>query len=473
MNSLRQIPTISIIETRCEEKSGVYSDDDFFRLFASATASKQRVMLRSGGNVEQGRYSIAAWDELASIEGKGRQIHIRTGAISYRFEHVSPVDSLDSFARSISWECTSDDAPFQAGLLGYISYDIRHDIERLPQQAVDDLNLPDLWFLVPANALVHDRVTGKVTSREFRLVEIGNDGEYSATIPDWSALRARSAHPAALEGMEMKRERYFQAVESIREYIRNGDVYQVNFAHRFVYRQPPDPLELWRLLYEANPAPYFAYLETSAQTILSTSMEKSMTKRGMRIISQPIKGTRKRGSNPAEDAAMVEELRSDAKEDAELSMIVDLVRNDIGRVAANGGVRVAEHKRLDSYANVHHLSSIVEGILRKDAGLKDLIRAMLPAGSITGCPKIRAMEIIDEREPVVRHIYTGAIGYIGAGGDFDFSVAIRTALCTGGVLYFSVGGGIVYDSIPYREFQETLHKAGSMLSVLKENEWIH
>ncbi len=196
-------------------------------------------------------------------------------------------------------------------------------------------------------------------------------------------------------------------------------------------------------------------------------MERFLYRRGESIETRPIKGTRKRGATMEEDNALMAELCTDPKEDAELSMIVDLLRNDLGRICRPRSIRVAEHKRLESYQNVHHLVSIIRGELRSGTTCGDILRSTFPGGSITGCPKIRAMEIIDELEPCVRHVYTGSIGYLGWHANMDLNIAIRTVLACNGHCYFSVGGGIVYDSSEEAEYEETLHKGRTLFQLME------
>ena len=252
----------------------------------------------------------------------------------------------------------------------------------------------------------------------------------------------------------------------MRHYIREGDIYQVNISQRYRFPLEGDAFLLWESLYEMNPAPFYAYINAGDHQVLSTSMERFLLRRKSTIETRPIKGTRKRGASPEEDEALRLELQSDPKEDAELSMIVDLLRNDLGRVCSPRTIRVAEHKRLETYQNVHHLVSIVTGELRPRTTYGDLLRGTFPGGSITGCPKIRSMEIIDELEPHVRHVYTGSIGYLGFHENLDLNVAIRTGLVHKSTCYFSVGGGIVYDSKEEDEYQETLHKGRTLFQLI-------
>src|SRR5688572_30480132 len=257
-----------------------------------------------------------------------------------------------------------------------------------------------------------------------------------------------------------------QAVEAIRSYIAQGDVYQVNMSQRFAGDFEGDPFELYAEMYQANPAAFFAYVNAGDHQVVSTSPERFIQLKDGLVETRPIKGTRPRGASVEEDRRLLEELEGSKKDEAELSMIVDLLRNDIGKVCRAGSVRVAAHKRVEGYKNVYHLVSVVEGELDDGQSAVDLIRATFPGGSITGCPKIRSMEIIDELEPVRRHVYTGSIGYVSFHGSLDLSIAIRTATISGGQLVFSVGGGITYDSDPGLEYEETLHKGRTLMKAL-------
>ena len=263
------------------------------------------------------------------------------------------------------------------------------------------------------------------------------------------------------------REAYLQALSRIREYIAQGDVYQVNLTQRFSFPLSGEPYYLFQRLFGLNPAPFYAYLNCDDFQVLSTSMERFLYRRGDYLETRPIKGTRPRGATPAEDAALRRELADSPKDDAELSMIVDLLRNDLGKVCAPRSVAVQEHKRLEAYQNVYHLVSIVTGKVRPGVNHVDILRATFPGGSITGCPKIRALEIIDELEPHVRHVYCGAIGYLGLHRNLDLNVAIRTAIVSRGQAHFAVGGGVVYDSREEDEFEETIHKGRTLFRVIE------
>ncbi|MGD9188067.1 MAG: aminodeoxychorismate synthase component I, partial [Desulfobacteraceae bacterium] len=259
-------------------------------------------------------------------------------------------------------------------------------------------------------------------------------------------------------------EGYEAAVGRIIDYIAAGDVYQVNLSQRFQVPFQGNGFHLFRQLYDKNPAPFFAFVHAGDHQIISTSPERFLMRAQDRVETRPIKGTRPRGATAEQDRAMREALAASTKDDAELSMIVDLLRNDIGKVCAPGSVRVSEHKRMEAYQNVYHLVSVVEGTLDADKDSVDLIQACFPGGSITGCPKVRAMEIIDELESCRRHIYCGSIGYLSFHDTMDLSIAIRTATLVGDTLRFSVGGGVVYDSEPRAEYEETLHKGQTLMA---------
>ena len=257
-----------------------------------------------------------------------------------------------------------------------------------------------------------------------------------------------------------------RAVRRILEYIAAGDCYQVNLSQRLSAPYSGSAWSLYERLRAASPAPYSAFLDCGDHQVLSSSPELFLRVRGGEVETHPIKGTRPRGRTPEEDAAAAAELLSSPKDRAELLMIVDLERNDLGRVCRFGSVTVPELYRLESYANVHHLVATVRGQLRPQITPLECLRAAFPGGSITGAPKIRAMEIIEELEPVRRSLYTGAIGWVDGRGDGEWNIAIRTMVVKQGVVQFHVGGGVVADSDPQAEYEETLAKAGGMLAAL-------
>jgi len=317
--------------------------------------------------------------------------------------------------------------------IGYFGYDLKNQIERLPARATDDLGLPDCWFGFYDNVMVGRAVP-------------------SAPI---RTLAAPWDTPAD------QRRDFMEAVVRAQEYIAAGDIYQVNLSHRFQCDAPGSAADLYRVLRASNAAPYAAYLDIGEAQVLSSSPECFLKFNGRQVITRPIKGTRPRDVDPAE-------LLRSPKDNAELLMITDLERNDLGKVCEFGSVRVSELQRVETYATVHHLVSTVEGTLRPDVSHLDCVRACFPGGSITGAPKIRAMEIIDELEPHARGVYCGAIGYFGPGGQSHFNIAIRTAVLLNGRLTFHVGSGIVADSEPAAEYAETLAKAQGIFHAINQ-----
>ena len=326
-------------------------------------------------------------------------------------------------------------AGFDGYAIGYFGYDLKNQIEKLPARAADDLGLPDCWFGFYPDVLV----------------QCATPAAPATTLP-------RPGRPPVAD---RQREPFLQAVRRAQEYIAAGDIYQVNLSQRFQCAVTADAPAIYLALRETNPAPYAAYLDIGDAQILSSSPECFLKISGRQVTTRPIKGTRPRSADPAE-------LLRSPKDNAELLMITDLERNDLGKVCEFGSVRVTELRRVETYATVHHLVSTVTGTLRADVSHVECVRACFPGGSITGAPKIRAMEIIDELEPVARGVYCGAIGYFGPGGESQFNIAIRTVVVKDGRATFHAGAGIVADSDPQAEYEETLAKAQGIFHALDQ-----
>jgi para-aminobenzoate synthetase component 1 len=468
MNDLLSL--IGRIETvRIEPITLTGTFPDLCRPFAALPGT---VVLMSGGDLDCARYHLLAALPWMTIRGKRSGLQITVDGNRMDLDG-DPFDTLQELMAALRMEGGGLPEPVAAGLFGYLAYDLKDSLEKLPRTSVDDLNLPDLLLYAPSFVAVHDRVRNE--SRLCTVDRILPDG--SRRQPDSEQFLEMLHQPAALscsfsgdpDGFRsnFREAEYGETVQKIRAFIEAGDVYQVNLSQRFAAPFAGDPFSLFCSLFEQNPAPFFSYVHGGDHFIVSTSPERFIKRTGRVVEARPIKGTRPRGENEKEDRRRRDELLKSHKDDAELSMIVDLLRNDLGKVCQGGSVRVAEHKRIEAYHNVYHLVSRVEGSLEENRDSIDLIRAAFPGGSITGCPKIRAMEIIDEVEPTRRHIYTGAIGYLGFHDTMDFSIAIRTATITGGTILFSVGGGIVYDSNPRDEHQETLHKGKTLLGAFQ------
>jgi para-aminobenzoate synthetase component 1 len=339
---------------------------------------------------------------------------------------------------------------------GWLSYDLGRQVEVLPSLAEDDVGLPplalgrfDAWL-----EFDHDRQN----------VELRGDGGGERLV---SALTGRteppSEPPLARWDSSLPRHRFERAVERAIDYIRAGDVFQVNLSQRLTADWRGDPFALYGRLRETSPAPFMALVRLGGADIVSASPERFLAVRGDRIETRPIKGTRARGANEAADRRLAAELVASDKDRAENVMIVDLARNDLGRVARYGSVAAEGLFALESHPGVHHLVSTVSARLRERIGPAEILRATFPPGSVTGAPKVRALEIIDELEPVRRGPYCGAIGWIDSGGDLELSVAIRTFIAAERRLHLHVGGAVTADSSPADEWQETMHKAARLL----------
>ncbi|MFP4070362.1 MAG: aminodeoxychorismate synthase component I [Opitutales bacterium] len=354
--------------------------------------------------------------------------------------------------------------PFVGGAVGFLSYDYGRRIERLPVRARDDRGVPDLHFGLYDGIAALQHRSGRLflIALGLRAPEAEVLAELKRTVRGEGAAegsRGEDASPVSGDWeWNLSEEAFRAAVERVREYIASGDVYQVNLSRRARRPYAGDPLELYRALRTGNPAPYGAYLDAGALKVMSTSPEQFLRKRGRELVTRPIKGTRPRGSDAVGDAAFAEELRHSAKDRAELLMIVDLERNDLGRVAEFGSVRVEGLYRIEHYARVIHQTAEVKARLAEGKDVFDALRALFPGGSITGAPKVRAMEIIEELEPTRRGVYCGSIGYIGFDGNAEFNIAIRSLHLKSGMLDYQVGAGIVWDSEPEAEYRETLDK---------------
>ncbi len=355
--------------------------------------------------------------------------------------------------------------PFGAGALGYVSYDFGRHLETLPEQAKADIRLPDLRMGIHLWALLSDH-----QQRQSWLVSHPSlpNSEHEAIL---ERLRTCAAAPAPFRltsafQAEQRRTDYQQAFERIQHYIQAGDCYQINLAQRFSADCSGDPWSAWQRLRQACPTPFSAYLESPDGALLCLSPERFLQVHNGHVETRPIKGTRGRGATPEQDQALAEELLECLKDRAENLMIVDLLRNDLGRSCRPGSVRVPELFALETYPNVHHLVSSVTGELAPDQDALDLLAAAFPGGSITGAPKIRAMQIIEELEPVRRSLYCGSIGYIGCEGQMDLNIAIRTLIHQDDRLYLWGGGGIVADSEAEAEYQETLTKVRVLMEAL-------
>ena len=372
--------------------------------------------------------------------------------------------------------------PFVGGAVGYLSYDLKDEIENLPQKAQDDLKIP-LWrFAWYDGIIICDHSTS-----QYWLAACGMD-EQGKCIPKLAKDRldrlqslidgylqdGLSAHkspeipiPSTTVKESVSKEDYLQAITKVIDYIYEGDIYQANLTQRFSLVWDGDPWHLYQHLHSHNPAPFAAFLSYQDFQVLSSSPERfiRIAKNG-KIETRPIKGTRPRSKDPDTDQKLANELLNSEKDKAELTMIVDLERNDLGRICNFGSVKVNDFMSLEKYPTVWHLVSTITGQTEESLLPSQILRALFPGGSITGAPKIRAMEIIEEMEPYKRGIYTGSIGYLGFDGAWDLNIVIRTIILKDGKAYVHVGGGIVAESDPKSEYAETITKAKALFEVL-------
>lgn len=442
-----------------------------------------------------GRYSFVTADPFAWLWSRGRSVFLadRTdGGPVVRLEPADPFHVLAERLARFRGETVPGLPPFQGGAAGLFGYDLCHHLERLPRPSVDEFAIPDLalGFYDCVLAFDHAQDRAWIISTGFPEIEPAARRHRAAArlaqMKEWigttSPPRSRSglvhertvtpafrhalAHRVPGLSSNMDRDGYLRAVQRAIEYINAGDCFQVNVAQRLLHPATLPPLELYRRLRERNPATFATYFDLGDFVLASASPERFLRVDQGEVETRPIKGTRPRGATPTEDQARVAELLGSAKDRAENVMIVDLLRNDLGRVCQYGSVRVHAVCGLESYQFVHHLVSEVRGRLRAGLGPVDLVRAAFPGGSVTGAPKVRAMEIIAELEPTARGPYCGSLGYIGFDGAMDTNILIRTFTVGRGWVQFPVGGGIVADSDPESEYEETLHKAEGMLRAL-------
>ncbi|MEO6993134.1 MAG: aminodeoxychorismate synthase component I [Lacunisphaera sp.] len=367
--------------------------------------------------------------------------------------------------------------PFCGGAVGYFGYEFGAREQGVRASGRDEPAIPDAMFGFYDGVIAIEHSSGKTYAiaqpvagrRETEIltklreaVREASDGRMNADELD-RALSPSIGEPVS----NLTKDEYLRRVAQVKEYIAAGDVYQVNLAQRFELQTADEPFAIYERLRKFNPAPFGAYLDAGSFQILSSSPELLLrVDEHGRALTRPIKGTRPRGKTPAEDQRLAAELFASEKDHAELLMIVDLERNDLGRVCRYGSIQVEERHRIETHPTVFHLVATVVGQLRENADVFDCLRSMLPGGSITGAPKIRAMQLIDQLEPCRRHVYTGSLGYLGFDGTCDLNIAIRTILCGAGRASYHVGGGIVADSDPEAEYQETLAKGRAMRAAL-------
>jgi len=459
-------------------------------------------------SVEQGerwgRHSFIGLAPFATLTARGGAVEVAgdlpasvAGPARAAAAGGDPLAALQALLDALRAPVLPGLPPLYAGAVGYLGWEVVRSIERLPSTGADDLGLDDVRLVLPGLVVAFDHLRQRLTVVANVLVDdaIADDDEgdreldarYDAAVAACEGLVARLAAPGASAAVapprpvsaqaaradtkvNMSRPAYLAAVETAKEHIRAGDAFQVVPSQRFALDTDVDPLLVYRVLRLINPSPYMYLFDWGDLQVAGSSPEALVKVSGGEAQIWPIAGSRPRGADDGEDAALEASLLTDDKERAEHVMLVDLARNDLGRVCELGSVRVGDFAQVVRYSHIMHLISTVSGRVRPGLGPLDVLRATFPAGTLSGAPKVRAMEIIDSLEPTRRGLYGGGIGYVALAGDLDICIAIRTVVFTGGTAYVQAGAGIVADSIPETEFDETEFKAGALLAAVRAAE---
>ena len=436
------------------------------------------------GGEKWARYSFLGTNPSKVIKGRGKKIEIiERGKKPVVFEADDPVDVLKKEIALYKPVDVPGLPRFSGGLVGYMGYDMVKFFERVPDSKKPGINLPDMFFMLADTMLIFDslkqkinivsnvHVNGKTPAKAYKEAVEKVDAiteELKSSKLKVKNLKFKNRESSNKFTSSFKtREVFEEAVLKSKEYIAAGDIFQVVLSQRFERKSDVDPFDVYRALRVINPSPYMYYIDTGDAEIVGSSPEILVRVEDKKIVLRPIAGTRRRGETEAEDKALEEELKKDSKEIAEHIMLVDLGRNDVGRVAEKGSVNVTELMAVERYSHVMHMVSNVEGNLVRGLDAFDVLRACFPAGTVTGAPKVRAMEIIDELEPIKRGPYAGSVGYFSYSGNMDTCITIRTLIIKDGKVYVQAGAGIVADSVPEREYAETVNKAMGMMKAVE------
>jgi anthranilate synthase component I len=438
------------------------------------------------GGEKVGRYSFLTAQPFQQIEARGNVVTIRGGGETQQIESNDPVEELRRRVDALRAVRLAELPPFVGGAIGYAGYDVVRYSEHLPNAPSDDRGLPDLSFAFYDRMVVFDNITktvvviamARVDDRDLRTAYDDACRRVDLLVKQLATQTAdlppvdisTEGTPTIAYQSNFTQPAFKRAVEKCVEYIRAGDIFQVVISQRLELAVRSHPFEIYRTLRVVNPSPFMFYLRTPTVTLVGSSPEVMVRVVDGRITVRPLAGTRRRGGSDDEDRRLADELLADAKERAEHVMLVDLGRNDVGRVARPGSVELTDLMTIERYSHVMHITSNVTGVLAKDKDAFDALRACLPAGTVSGAPKVRAMEIIDELEPHRRGPYAGAVGYVDYSGNMDTCIALRTIVMQNGRAYVQAGAGIVADSQPAMEWQETLNKARGLLKAIEITE---
>ena len=432
------------------------------------------------GGEKWGRYSFLGSSPSLIVRSRGNRVEIIENGVTTALTVDDPLACIRDLLARFSPVEVEGLPRFFGGAVGYLGYDMVRHFERLPTDKPALIDAWDAYFLVTDTIVIFDTMRQKIQVVSNAHLDGGKspDEAYSEATAKIEAIirRLRSPLPTAAppptgKRVELRsnveRTEFEAAVEKAKEYVRAGDIIQVVLSQRFSGELTADPLDIYRVLRTLNPSPYMFFLRLDDTVIAGASPEVMVRKEGTHVALRPIAGTRPRGATPEEDSRLAEELLADPKERAEHVMLVDLGRNDLGRVCTTGTVNVTELMVIERYSHVMHIVSNVQGELEGERDAFDLVRATFPAGTLSGAPKVRAMEIIDELEPVRREIYGGAVGYFSFSGNMDLAIAIRTLVIKGGKVYLQAGAGLVADSDPAAEWQETVNKGMAVMKAIE------
>ncbi|MBN2001365.1 anthranilate synthase component I [candidate division KSB1 bacterium] len=449
--------------------------------FLKTMEGPYRFLLESvEGGAQRGRFSMLGDRPVAvfrSKAGHSELVDCLNGKMQSFTEN--PLNVLRQILSEYQFPSEEKEPGHTGGFFGYLGYDAVRYIEKMPETTVDDVQQDDIHMFIPQRMVVFDNLLNIIRFLHFSVPSGDVKKDYEAAVAAVKS-RIKILHEAKLSngtkpveqvqsGFEsnIDRDRFEQMVEKAKAHIKRGDIFQVVLSQRLSTRTDAKPFDIYRALRVVNPSPYMFYMEMDKVTLLGSSPETLVKLQNNRIIVKPIAGTRKRGLDDNEDNNLIKDLLSDPKEKAEHTMLVDLGRNDIGRVSKYGTVNVDEFMIIEKYSHVIHIVSTVSGQLKNGQNAVDVFRASFPAGTVSGAPKVRSMEIIDELEPTRRGIYAGAVGYFGFDGNMDVCIAIRTIYIQNGTAYLQAGAGIVADSVPANEYEETLNKARGLKRALE------
>jgi len=490
--SLEQVITLSSQFNLIPVVKRLLSDMETpIRVFQRYAQRDRAFLLESvEGGVQWARYSFIGTDPFLMVSGKQGRIVLEKNGVE-EIMNGKPVEELKALLRSYRSPKLEEMPPFTGGAIGFFGYDLLQYYENLPAHAVDDLHMDDIRFMFCDSIIVFDHVKQQILLVGNVHVKDGDTDldiarEYEAVSRKLEDIAEQLQEQGPRENVNrhsipqdvelgdiksnMTKEQYISNVEQAKEYIRAGDIFQVVLSQRFHIETEVSPLHVYRVLRTLNPSPYMYYLKMDDEIIVGTSPEALVKVNEGRVETRPIAGTRPRGISESEDRALAEELLADEKERAEHLMLVDLGRNDLGRVSKFGTVKCDSFMEIEKYSHVMHIVSNVTGQLDEDKDFFDAFLSCLPAGTVSGAPKLRAMQIIAELEKEARGAYAGAIGYLGFSGNMDSCITIRTLIFRKGKAYIQAGAGIVWDSVPEKEYEETVNKAKALLKAIRTAE---